>query len=767
MKVFHQKTDTVWQKLERRFLSSRLKSDDLLYAWRERIVFAMSLICTVLGFLALIPSVWLALKEGLWSVAILDICAWLLVLTVLLSRKVPLGIRAGIVIFLFYFLGLGLCLFLGPYGAGYIWLFAFSVFAGGLLGTRIGLMAVALNAGTMILVGILADQGVLAWAAGMENATEKWLVTSASFILLNTVTAVSTSMMLGGMESALHREKSAKTELEDKHQRLTEANQRLVEEMQVRGNVEEALRHSEAQYRLLAENVTDLIWTAGMNSIVTYMSPSVEKVLGYSVEEIVGHDLGESLSLEARERVKQITAEVFKRLEQNENVPFDLPTLELEHVKKDGTGLWAEIKLNFLTDANGRVEGVIGITRDIEERKKSQQELSLSEARYRNLFNRINDMICSHDMEGRLINVNPIAAHVLGYTTDQMVGILLPDLLEPKYRQEFHNDYLERIKEHGQADGIMKMRDTLGGAHYIEYKNVLVETEEGEPYVTGVGRDITERIAAERKMKKLQQQLQQSQKMEAIGTLASGIAHDFNNVLAIIMGYSELVANNLSTDHAAMDNVNQIITAANRAKKLVRQILTFSRKADKELVSLDINKCVREASMLIKHAIPKMIEINLDLAPGIKPFQGDERQIEQMIMNLWTNAADAMPEGGGIAISTRNITLPNHICQCCGQEISGDHILLEVSDTGMGINKENLDKIFDPFFTTKPIGQGTGLGLSMVYGIVTSHGGHILCRSVYGQGATFSIYMPVHEADPSLQTNPGSWRSGNHSDNSR
>ena len=255
----------------------------------------------------------------------------------------------------------------------------------------------------------------------------------------------------------------------------------------------------------------------------------------------------------------------------------------------------------------------------------------------------------------------------------------------------------------------------------------------------GVNQDITERkLTAER--------LQKAEKMDALGTLSSGIAHDFNNILAAILGYSELTAFELPAGHPARHNIDQITRAADRAKNLVRQILTFSRKADTEKAPIDLNRAVTEAAAMLERTIPKMISLEIDQEEGLRPVKADTGQMEQLLLNLAGNAADAMAGGGKLIITTRNLRLDRLECETCGEVLSGDYVRLTVADTGHGMTAETKAKIFDPFFTTKGVGKGTGLGLSTVYGIVTGHGGHITCHSRVGKGTQFSVYLPASQA---------------------
>ncbi len=240
-------------------------------------------------------------------------------------------------------------------------------------------------------------------------------------------------------------------------------------------------------------------------------------------------------------------------------------------------------------------------------------------------------------------------------------------------------------------------------------------------------------------------QLHQAQKMESLGTLAGGIAHDFNNILSTIIGYSELAIEDAAagkTNHQKTQ-LAEILNAGERAKDLVTQILTFSRKMEPELKPINLNQVIRETSKMLERTFPKMISIEQNLLPDLWMVKANIGNIAQILMNLFTNALDAMPDGGRLVIETDNVTLDPEYTRPFAEMVPGKYVQLTVSDTGWGMDTQTMDQIFDPFFTSKEVGKGTGLGLSTVYGIVKSHGGHIICRSKQGQGSSFIIFLPV------------------------
>jgi signal transduction histidine kinase/ActR/RegA family two-component response regulator len=254
----------------------------------------------------------------------------------------------------------------------------------------------------------------------------------------------------------------------------------------------------------------------------------------------------------------------------------------------------------------------------------------------------------------------------------------------------------------------------------------------------GIIRDVTER-------KMLQRQLLQAQKMEAVGTLAGGIAHDFNNLLQVTMGYAEVLLSRKDKADPEYVRLQQILQAGRSGSELVQRLLTLSRKTESKQRPIDLNYQIEQARRLLERTIPKMINIDLRLADSLATVNADPTQLEQIIMNMAVNARDAMPEGGKLTLSTENVILDEDYCRIHPGAKPGNYVLLAISDTGFGMDKEILDHMFEPFFTTKGVGTGTGLGLAVVYGIVKQHGGYVTCESQPGHGTVFKVYLPAIE----------------------
>jgi signal transduction histidine kinase len=261
--------------------------------------------------------------------------------------------------------------------------------------------------------------------------------------------------------------------------------------------------------------------------------------------------------------------------------------------------------------------------------------------------------------------------------------------------------------------------------------------------VVGVSRDITDKLKAEEERRLLQTQLLQAQKMESLGRLAGGIAHDFNNILTAIIGFTEILQMELSADESLVHQTDQILGAAQRAKKLIKGLFAFSSKQEIDMRPIDLNSIISGGRRLLQHMINERVSVRMNCCAVPLTIMGDRLQLERVLMNLATNAQDAMPDGGDLVFSTDSFQMGDDFIQKHGYGASGNYALLAVSDTGKGISEEHMRKIFEPLFTTKEEGKGTGLGLAIVYGIVKQHNGFINVLSEPGRGTTFHVYLPL------------------------
>ena len=372
--------------------------------------------------------------------------------------------------------------------------------------------------------------------------------------------------------------------------------------------------------------------------------------------------------------------------------------------------------------------------------KHNEQALRRSEARYRSLVQSSVYGIYRSSLEGRFLDVNPALIAMLGYGSAEEVLLLDPEK-QVFAQAEEHARLIEEFRRTGRLDGVevkWKRKDASTITVRISGRAVSSEDEPAD-VLEAIAEDVTDR-------RMLEDQFRQAQKMEAVGRLAGGVAHDFNNLLMVISGYTEVILTKLEVDHPLHEKGRAIQQAADRATTLTRQLLAFSRKQLLELKVVDVNTIVEDMERLLRPLIGENIELITRLAPEAGHTRADAGQLEQVLMNLVVNAKDAMPNGGRLIIETQNISAEEGHRRGPTFIRPGNYVLLSVSDTGMGMNKDTQSRIFEPFFTTKELGKGTGLGLSTVYGIVKQSGGYVLVQSEEGRGSTFQIYLPRVEA---------------------
>ena len=413
----------------------------------------------------------------------------------------------------------------------------------------------------------------------------------------------------------------------------------------------------------------------------------------------------------------------------------------VRHTEEVGKGNLEKISVqnhdeigHLMAAYNGMVDSLVKERAEITD---LVDQLKQSESRFRNLFENVPIGICVTDENGMIIASNNSMQKTIGYSKESVRLVSFDTLFsDPSESAEI----LFRIRKEKLIrnyetkfvrpdDTALMVQLTLSAA-YLKDQLLIIA--------------IVENITRKRK---LEAQLQHARKMEAVGTLAGGIAHDFNNILQAVKGYVSILLLDKTEDHRDRKSLEAVDNAADRAAQLVNQLLMFSRKLDLQRRPLDVNECVEQAAGILERTIPKMITIEFNLERNPWTLLADSIQLEQVILNLGSNAADAMPSGGRIMIETANVyinagNMPANIWMD-----PGAYVKLVITDTGLGIDKRVLDHIFEPFFTTKEVGKGTGLGLASVYGIVKEHEGYITCTSEPGQGTSFTIFLPVRPAE--------------------
>ena len=406
-------------------------------------------------------------------------------------------------------------------------------------------------------------------------------------------------------------------------------------------------------------------------------------------------------------------------------------------LRQRNQGTWLPVNLTVARlHARPKTLGLV-TARDMSEHKRIEAELRESERSHRNLIENANDIIFTTDLKGRLTSVNAATVRLTGYARDELLNMTFAQLVVEEHREVVRRAYEGRFGGAERATHELEIVDRAGQRCAVEVNTQVLYRDDKAVGIQGIGRDLSER-------KLLEEQLRQAQKMEAVGRLAGGLAHDYNNLLTVITGYTDVLLTSLG-EAGARSCLTEVRKAAERATALTGQLLAFSRRQILRPVVLDLNDCVRDAVKMLRRLIGEHIDVATDLNPGLKAAYSDRVQVEQAVINLAVNARDAMPAGGRLTIRTAMVQLEG---KGHPEVRPGEYVRLSVGDTGCGMDAKTLARIFEPFFTTKPIGHGTGLGLSMVYGFVKQSGGHIAVESEPGLGTTFSIYLPAVAGGP-------------------
>ncbi len=404
-----------------------------------------------------------------------------------------------------------------------------------------------------------------------------------------------------------------------------------------------------------------------------------------------------------------------------------------------------------LFDEKGQISKIIHIATDITTQKRTEQALKEAEERYSDLLERATDLIISLSPEGRFIYVNRAGREALEYSQQELKGLSILEVIHPEARLLFKS-VLRRLLKGEAVDQLSLPVISKSGRSLELLGNLNVKMgPKGPEYIRGIFRDITREKEMEEERKRLQAQLLQAQKMEAIGTLAGGIAHDFNNLLMAIQGYNELALMKTDPNSPVYRHLQQMREACHRAASLIKQLLLFTKKQSLEFRPLNLNRIIHELSQIFRRLIGENIKVDLQLEAELWPIRGDTASLEQVIMNLVVNARDAMPHGGVLTIKTENLLLTPGSPRLHPEARQGRYVRLVIEDTGIGMDREVLEHIFEPFFTTKEEGRGTGLGLSVVYGIVKQHGGWLNVNSKPGEGSSFEIYLPATRASARVE----------------
>jgi two-component system, cell cycle sensor histidine kinase and response regulator CckA len=508
----------------------------------------------------------------------------------------------------------------------------------------------------------------------------------------------------------------------------------------------ETSRRTIADYRLLFQRNLAGLYRSTASGKILECNEAFARILGYESPE---ETTAQPATVFYREPVAREA--MLARL----RVSGSLKNFEERLRRKDGSEVWVLETVSLVEGNSEHPEVLEGTLIDISAQKHVEEALRRSEQLHRNIFGFAPIGIYQSRRDGSLITANPKLAEILGYDSPE-------ELLRVNFGEVYANAaererLLARHGEAGTAQRIeLEWKRKDGTRIWVDVNVHSIRDERGEPLFEGFVQDTTERHRGEDERHALEQQLAQSQKIEAVGQLAGGIAHDFNNLLTAITGYTELLLSSLAADDPLRSHAEQVRRSAQRAASLTQQLLAFSRRQVLEPKTLNLNEVISGIEEMLRRLIGEHIELRTRRAPDLWPVRADPGQLEQAIMNLVVNARDAMPGGGRLSIETGNAELDPAYAGAHMPIEPGDYAMVAVTDSGTGMTPEVRGRLFEPFFTTKGQGKGTGLGLSTTYGIVKQSGGYIWCYSEPGKGTTFKIYLPRADVDavPAPPTSP-------------
>ncbi len=513
----------------------------------------------------------------------------------------------------------------------------------------------------------------------------------------------------------------------------------VIRNITVRKHKEAVYLADQHKYQTILETIHEGYYEMDLRGHLTFFNRPLANILGVSEEKLIGQNPAAVFHNDA------ITKEMRRIYLALRNGEISDGLLDWQLKRDDGTTAVLEVSVSLMYDKEGKPGGFRGLVRDVTERVSAEEAYRIAEMRYKNLFEEANDIVYTHDFQGKFTSLNKEGERLSGYTREEASKLSVYEIIAPEHREKA----LEMTRRRLQGEQVGKYEIEIlskdGSRIPVEVSAGLV-VYDGRPIgVQGIARDITERRRAEEQRKVLEQQVQHAQKLEGLGVLAGGIAHDFNNLLVGILGNASLATRRLEKDSPVNIYLKRVEQAAQRAAELTNQMLAYSGRGTFVVRPLYLDKIIRETVDLAGVGISKKIVFTYEFEDDLPPVMGDVSQMHQVMMNVITNAAEAIgDEVGTITIGVRRTTLDNDDLTKVyfhADPIPGDYVCLSVSDTGCGMDAEQKSKIFDPFFSTKFAGRG--LGLAALLGIVRGHKGAVNVYSEPNQGTVFKLFFPV------------------------
>jgi len=654
----------------------------------------------VAGLVVYLPSLYAALSAPLPGMAVANTFAMAVLLALTLATSPSFQWRAGLYCLSFYVLAVALLIWVGPVGQFY--LFGVTTLTTVLLGLRTGVLSSIIC--TLTLLGV----GLGGWAtagmpmAGWTRDLTAWTVLTLNFALVNLLLTMAVGVLLATLDQALGREVAAAASFERERTVL----------------------------RTLIDALPDIIFTKDTQGRYVLANTATLAQVGVEREaDLIGKVDLEVFSAEKAREYADADRRVF--------AGEVLRNVEEPAVGPDGRTTWYLTTKVPFRDPSGALAGLIGICREITDLKRAAADRGQLLSRLQLQIERMPLGYLTTDAELRYTRWNPAAELMFGFREAEVLGrhpfdLIVADSSRAHVAQIFDRLVAGSMDAHGEAENLT--RD--GRSITCEWHNTPMFEEDGTfAGVLSLAQDITER-------RNLEQQLRQSQKLEAVGRLAGGVAHDFNNLLTLINGYSEVLLADRQLGAGAEAAAQAIRDAGERAAALTRQLLGFSRKSLLQPVVVDLHAVIADTSVMLRRIIGEDISLTIELAPLLHRIKIDPTQLNQVLMNLVVNARDAMPAGGTLTIETANVMRSAGDQHPAGERPT-PHAMLALTDTGGGMTADVVARIFEPFYTTKPPGVGTGLGLAMVFGVVRQSGGTIDVESTPGQGSRFMLYFPA------------------------